>query len=149
MRFKTIFLMANSLASSNTALLDSVIICFTTVTTIFTYCPEKNSLHLKPELTDLISVVLVGVRPQGPRVPLWRDLPPDVPETAVVPLSCLGVTPLCFSPVSHPLKTVLRELNRKHLVEGFGCRAKRLVVTARITVCLSLQWRRLCSLSRK
>jgi hypothetical protein len=42
----------------------------------------------------------------------------------------------CVSSVSHLPKTVLRELNRKHLVEGFGCRAKRLVVATRITVFL-------------
>jgi hypothetical protein len=30
---------------------------------------------------------------------------------------------LCVSSVSHPLKTVLRELNRAHLIEGLGCLA--------------------------
>jgi hypothetical protein len=39
-------------------------------------------------------------------------------------------TGVSVSSVSHSLKTVLRELNRGHLIEGLGCRAKGLVVVA-------------------
>jgi hypothetical protein len=86
--------MANILAS-NRAPLDSVIIWCTTVTTIIlsTFCSQTDYLHLVPELTDLSFAVLVKVRPQGPWVPLCRDLPPDVSEAAAVPLSCLGAPP--------------------------------------------------------
>jgi hypothetical protein len=48
-----------------------------------------------PELTELLSAVHVGVKPQEPWVPLWRDLPlpPDVFGASAVPLSCLGTPP--------------------------------------------------------
>jgi hypothetical protein len=85
--------MANILASSNTAPLDSAIISVLPLLLHSTFCPEKNCLYLWPEMTDLFSAVRVGVRPQGPCVPLCRDLPPDVSEYADVPLSLLGVPP--------------------------------------------------------
>jgi hypothetical protein len=46
---------------------------------------------------------------------------------------------LSVSSVSHPLKRVLRELNRKHLLVeqlGSSVAAQRLVVATKITVCL-------------
>jgi hypothetical protein len=45
---------------------------------------------------------------------------------------------MSLSFLSHPLKTVLRELNREHLIEGLSLTVvmQRLVVPARIIVCL-------------
>jgi hypothetical protein len=71
MRLKTIFVMAKILASSNTAPLD----CHNLLYYRTTFCPQTNCLHLEPELIELLSAVFVGVRPQGPWIPLWRDLP--------------------------------------------------------------------------
>jgi hypothetical protein len=50
---------------------------------------------LEPQLTDLLLAVRVGVRAQGPSVPLWLDLPlpRDVSEAAAVALRCLGAPP--------------------------------------------------------
>jgi hypothetical protein len=59
----------------------------------------------------------------------------------------LSFLTLCVSSVSHLLKTVLRELNRKHLVEGFGCRARRLVVATGISVCLVVTMEMLLSVA--
>jgi hypothetical protein len=91
MRFKTIFVMANILAPSNT----KPLYCTAVLPLLLpsTFCPETNCLYLGPELTNLFFAVRVGVKPQGPFVPLCRDLPPDVSEVAAVPLSCLGAPP--------------------------------------------------------
>jgi hypothetical protein len=56
---------------------------------------------------------------------------------------------MSVSSVSHPLKTVLRELNRERLVEQFGSFivAQRLVVAVRITVCLVVAMEKLVSVA--
>jgi hypothetical protein len=52
-------------------------------------------LYLEPPLTDILLAVRVGVRAQGPSVPLWLDLPlpPGVSEAAAVVLCCLRRLP--------------------------------------------------------
>jgi hypothetical protein len=86
--------MTTILASSNTAPLNSVIKCYTIVTTALNILSRGKRLHLGPELTDLMSTVRVWVRAQGPWVPLWQDLPlPRDMSEAAVPLSCLGALP--------------------------------------------------------
>jgi hypothetical protein len=69
--------MANILVSSNAAPLNSVLICCTSITTTFNISSRAR--------TDWP----VGVKPQGP----WVPLPLDVSEAAAVPLPFLGAPP--------------------------------------------------------
>jgi hypothetical protein len=49
--------------------------------------------------------------------------PPTTRRAMVEVFDPASTRDICVSSVSHSLKRVLRELNRKHLVSGFGCRA--------------------------
>jgi hypothetical protein len=54
-----------------------------------------------------------------------------------------------LSCLSHPLKTVIRELNREHLIEGLSLSIvmQRLLVPTRITVCLVVAMETLLSVA--
>jgi hypothetical protein len=89
MRFKTIFVIFTVFSSSDTVPLNSAQTAILQLL-FATYCQEVNCLHLEPQLTDLLLAVCVGVRVQGPLVPLWLDLPlsPGVSEATAVALGC-------------------------------------------------------------
>jgi hypothetical protein len=78
--------MANIITSSNTAPINAVIIYCTTVTTTFNIL-SRGKLFVFGARTDWPAFCCsYWGEPQGPCIPLYPDLPPDVSESAAVPV---------------------------------------------------------------